>query len=427
MQYSERLRWDAPVGRAARAGISRLTRYALYNAPWAFIASLSSGLSNYLIMLILAHYYGLAASGQFRLFLSIIGTLSVFTLVDSGKVVVKYLIMGRSGVVRPVLLSRMRWGLLGLVAGVITSAVLYQRGDDLWLPLLVASTLLPLSISTDLYGQINQARSQFRLNALYSVTKYSSLVLIVPFAAWRHLGVQFILIAYSIIRTAFNTLFIALHRETFEKANSEAPLYRWQSLQLSGSGLFAILLENADKFLISYFFGLEALGLYAIGVSTGRLLLNIVKPLMTIYFNLFVNHKPSRGMLFACLVVLTLAGIAVALLMKYYFAFVLSPSYFAAYPMAAIVVSGLGIYCVQVVMFYSAIYYKGNNMVVPTLVNLIVAALTVLYLFASIFWGGQYALLLCAGSYPVRDALVLIAVPLLSKAVLNYANPHTVR
>ena len=103
MNYSERLRLDAPVGRAARARISRLTKYAFFNAPWAFIASLSSGLSNYLIMLLLAHYYGLAASGQFRLLTAIVGTLSIFTLVNSGKVVVKYLIMGRTGVVRPIL------------------------------------------------------------------------------------------------------------------------------------------------------------------------------------------------------------------------------------------------------------------------------------------------------------------------------------
>jgi hypothetical protein len=83
--------------------------------------------------------------------------------------------------------------------------------------------------------------------------------------------------------------------------------------------------------------------------------------------------------------------------------------------MAAIIVAGLGIYCVQVVMFYSAIYYKGTKMIVPTLVNLIVAALTVAYLFVAIYWGGEYALLLCAASYPLRDALVLIMVPLVSR------------
>ena len=217
------------------------------------------------------------------------------------------------------------------------------------------------------------------------------------------------------LRTAFTVLFLALHPETYEKETAEAKEYRLQSLQLSGSGMFAILMEHADKFLISYFFGMEALGLYAIGVSTGRLLLNLVKPMMTIFFNHFVNHRPSTSMLVATFVVLTAVGVGVAFAMKPYFAYVLSPIYFAAYPMAAIIVAGLGIYCVQVVMFYSAIYYKGTKMVVPTLVNLIVAALTVVYLFAAIYWGGQHALLLCAASYPLRDALVLIMVPLLSR------------
>jgi hypothetical protein len=415
MNYSERLRLDAPVGRATRARISRLTKHAFFNAPWAFIASLSHGLSNYLIMLLLGHYYGLAASGQFRLLTAIVGTLSIFTLVDSGKVVVKYLIMGRTGVVRPILMQRIRWGLLGAVGGVITSAVLYQRGDDLWLPLLVAALLLPLTMSADLYGQINQARSQFRLNALYSVIKYGSLVLIVPLGAVLQLSVQFALVAYSVMRTAFTVLFLAFHPESYEKETAEAKDYRRQSLQLSGSGMFAILLEHADKFLISYFFGMEALGLYAIGVSTGRLLLNVVKPTMTVFFNHFVHHRPSVGMLVVSFLLFTGVGIGVGLLMKYYFEYLLNPIYYAAYPMAAVIVAGLGIYCVQVVMFYSAIYYKGTNMVVPTLVNLIVAVLTVVYLAASIYWGGQYALMLCALSYPLRDALGLIAVPLVSR------------
>ena len=275
--------------------------------------------------------------------------------------------------------------------------------------------LLPLTMSADLYGQINQARSQFRLNALYSVIKYFSLVFLVPLGAVLNLGVQYVLIGYSVLRTAYTLLFISFHPETYEKETAEAKEYRLQSLQLSGSGMFAILMEHADKFLISYFFGMEALGLYAIGVSTGRLLLNLVKPMMTIFFNHFVNHRPSTSMLVATFLVLTGVGVGVAFTMKPYFAYVLSPIYFAAYPMAAIIVAGLGIYCVQVVMFYSAIYYKDTRMVVPTLVNLIVAALTVVYLFAAIHWGGQYALLLCAASYPLRDALVLIMVPLLSR------------
>ncbi|MDP2620794.1 MAG: oligosaccharide flippase family protein [Hyphomicrobiales bacterium] len=400
-----------------RAQAQSLVKYTLFNAPWTLIASLSSGLSNYIIILVLSGAFGLAAGGQFRLFLSIMGVLSIFTLTDTGKIVVKYLVLGDAGVVRPLLFNRMRWALAGIVAGAVWAAIFYDRGNELWLPVLAGALLLPLTYPTDMYAQINQARKQFSLNALYSVTKYGTLVVLALVATRVGMSVAVFLIAYSIAIASYHIFYLTRHPETFEQANPNARTYIREGIQLSGSGLFPLLMESADKFLISYFFGLEALGLYAIGVSTGRLFLHLVKPTLAIYFPILVTRRPDARLLLVSLIVLTGIGIVAALLMEWYFTYVLAAKYMDAYPLAAVVVAGLGVYAVGVIIQYSSIYYKHSTVIIPAIVNVTTAILVVSYLFVSVLQGGEYALLLCAASYPLRDFLIMTTTTLLSKRV----------
>lgn len=418
---------DGGTMRARTQALSRLVRYTLFNAPWTLIASLSKGLSNYIIILVLSGTFGLAAGGQFRLFLSIMGVLSIFTLTDTGKIVVKYLVLGNSGVVRPLLFNRMRWALAGIVAGAVWAAIFYDRGNELWLPVLAGALLLPLTYPTDMYAQINQARKQFSLNALYSGTKYTTLVMLALLAAGFKISVSLFLIAYSIAIACFHMFYLTRHPETFEPANPNARTFIRDGIKLSGSGLFPLLMESADKFLISYFFGLEALGLYAIGVSTGRLFLHFVKPTLAIYFPILVTHRPDTRLLLASLVILSGIGIAAALLMDLYFTHVLAAKYMDAYPLAAIVVVGLGVYAIGIIIQYSSIYYKDSTIVIPATVNITTAVLIVSYLFIAVTQGGEYALLLCAASYPLRDIIITTATTFLSKRVGVHAKTDIVR
>lgn len=405
---------------------SKLVKYSLLNAPWTLIASFGQPLSNYVTIILLSNTYGLAAGGQFRLLLSIFGILTIFTLVDSGKIAVRYLVMQRTGVIRPLFASRLRWGLLGTVAGMITAYVLYRQGDSLALPVLVMALLLPLGKAADLYAQINQARSQFFLSAVYSVAKYGAATLLPVLCIVFDLGLAFFLCTYFIVLFGFNAYFLSLHPEAYEPAAPEAKQYVKQGVQLSASGVFPIVLEHADKFIISYFLGLEALALYTIGVSTGRLFLNFVKPTLSIYFPILVNHRPRPGFLLKTFALLTAIGIASAWAMDYYFVYVLGSDYRAAYPLAAVVVAGLGLFFVGTISYYSIVYHRDAQISVPTITNIATTVIVIAYLFAAVLWGGQYALLLCALSYPLRDFLNVGAIALLSNWVNADETPRTV-
>jgi len=111
--------------------IKQFIIYTLRHAPWAVVSSLCAGVSNYVIIILLTQYYGLAEGGQFRLLMSIVGLLTLFTLAEADKVAIRHLVMGKPGVVAPLLKNRMQFSLLGTIAGLVTAYVFYQRGDQI--------------------------------------------------------------------------------------------------------------------------------------------------------------------------------------------------------------------------------------------------------------------------------------------------------
>lgn len=391
----------------------RVVRYTLSHAPWAFVTSVSPGLSTYISVIVIAKYYGLAMGGQFRLLLSTFGILLLFTLFDSGKVLIKYLVQNETGVVRTIYLQKLRWSFVGMAIGFSIAGWYYFKGDHVWVPIFVASLCLPISSPHSLYMQINQAKKQFRLNACYGILKWGSVVLTVFVLAKLQVDIIWLLSVYFIVPALFNLLYLILHRAELRPEDSNAAAYRRESLQLSGSGVFPVLVENADKFLVSYFFGLDVLGLYVIGVSTGRLALQAIKPTLTIYFPVMVKHRFTPALLLRGFVGMTVIGIAVAVVLRYYFQFVLGEEYLAAYPISAVILTGLGVYFVGILMYYSAIYHEDSSMEIPAVSNVITAVFIITYMVTALSLGGDYALLLCAAAYPLHELARVIVISFL--------------
>jgi O-antigen/teichoic acid export membrane protein len=406
--------------------VANLIVYTVRNAPWTLLASLAPPLSNYVIILLLSAGYGLAAGGQFRLLLSIFGLLTIFTLPDTGKIAVRYLVLGRTGVIRPLLAARVRWGLLGLLSGVAAAAYLHHRGDALALPVLILALLLPLGEAADLYAQINQARRQFLTAAVYSALKYGGVTLLAFGLVAVGADVAWFLCSYFVLLFAFNMLFLSLHEEASEAPSADSPVYVREGVHLSGSGVFPILLENADKLIISYFLGLEALAIYTIGVSTGRLLLNFIKPVLTIYFPILVVTRPDRHFLAIAFVGLSAIGVAGAWALQFYFTGVLGSEYLPAYPLAAIILAGFGLYFANAVVYYSAVYHKDSAIRVPAITNIATFAIIVPWLIVAAASGGSLALAACAASYPLRDLVAILAIALLTRKEGSHAQSRAV-
>lgn len=69
-------------------------------------------------------------------------------------------------------------------------------------------------------------------------------------------------------------------------------------------------LEHVDKIVIGAVFGLEALGLYTLGFSTGRFIYNALKPALYVYYARFVEKMPTGKLLWFIMASFTVFGLA---------------------------------------------------------------------------------------------------------------------
>ena len=398
--------------------IRRLQNHFTYfaqNAPWTVVTTLVTGLSNYVIMILLMRFAGLEAVGQFRLLLSIVAMLALASVLDTGKILIKYVVQEMPGVIRPLLVNRALWSLIGVAAGLVVAAVQAYQDNPLAPAVAAAALMLPLTFPFNLYAQILQARREFRLNALINLLKQTVIVGVVFVWLLLEWDVITLFIVYYALRTAFNVWYMSWHFSEMRTVAPESKKIVREATVLSGSGMLQVVLDNIDKFLVSYFLGLEALGLYAIGVSTGKLLLSFVKPMLVVYLADLVDNRLSRRFQWLSFALLTLVGIVLTVIMGFFMSLVFKPDEMLAYPIAAVIWISLGIYFVGVTKYYSSIYHKDSSLKVPVITNLVSTPLIVGYLLLCLKFGGDYALILCAASYPLRELINVVAISMLSR------------
>ncbi|MGI9383519.1 MAG: lipopolysaccharide biosynthesis protein, partial [Methyloligellaceae bacterium] len=186
------------------------------------------------------------------------------------------------------------------------------------------------------------------------------------------------------------------------------------SVHLSLSSVFMNVLEHADKLLISYFFGLKALGLYAVGVSTGNLVLFMAKPALTVLNPLLVQERFSARVLTYVFVGATVAGVIAGIVLEPFFVLVFGTEYLEAYELSRVIIWGLGIFCVSVIVYNTSVYNKDSPVRIPVLNNVISPVIVLVYLLLAVLFGGDHALLLCALSYPLRQVVNVVILAIIS-------------
>jgi O-antigen/teichoic acid export membrane protein len=290
-----------------------------------------------------------------------------------------------------------------------------MRNDEIWIPIFILSLCVPFIAPMNLFIQINQSKKDFRLNAIYVLIKYSIIVPICALIGLFNFNVYLFFGIFFIVSAFVNIICLRRHEEFFQESNILARRYRKESLQLSGSGVFPQVLEHLDKFIISYFFGLETLGIYTIGVSTGSLLLHVIKPTLTIYFPYLVEHRLDWKIFVGGFLLLTSIGAATIYFLEIYFNEILGPDYADAKLLTYVIVAGLGVSFLGVISYFSAVYHKDGTAKTPAITNVVTASIIAAYLLASVRFGGDYALLLCAASYPLREFVNLMVIQLLER------------
>ena len=301
-------RWRAPLG------------YFVRNGPFAIVSSSLPGLINYVVVVYLTYRSGLEAAGEYRLLFSFFAICGLFTLNEAAKVYVRANRFGRPDQMAALVLASAQVTLLArllLVAGYGVLAAL----DVPWLPpiILVIAGASLFYYPAELYKAHLQSEQRFATLFAATLAKWSTvlLVFVATFELTRSVMwslalqlsamalINFLIFCHisgrhlAFDRSLLNPLVNARRPENKESA--------WLSF-----GLLPGLVEQVDKLLVGWIFGLEALGLYTLGFSSGRLLFNALKPSLYIYYRHFVDRMPPARLLRTAFLLFTLLGAMLA-------------------------------------------------------------------------------------------------------------------
>lgn len=296
--------------------------YFVRNAPFAVMSSALPGVVNYITILYLTVSSGPEAVGIFRLFMSVWALLGLISLMESSKVFVRAVSVDDLDSQNALILHRVFWSVGGLIVGggiyLLYAALMNQSPNPDYLLLgLCAAIYYP----SDFFVPMLQAKKRFATLFWSNAVKYGAGLGSIFLAHQMTDNFVHVVLLYLAVITAANVLFFLVFvRQSIDLGRMKALVLRMrvhpaprESRLLSVALIIPTILDQADKFLIAAFFSVEVLGIYTLGYSTGRLLYNILKPSIFIFYRDFVKSLPSLGVIFLVVSRFTMVGLLIAL------------------------------------------------------------------------------------------------------------------
>ncbi|WP_062207322.1 lipopolysaccharide biosynthesis protein [Aureimonas sp. AU12] len=409
-----------------KRGKAGVLRFFLRNGPLAIAASSLPGFVNYFIILYLTYRSSAAEVGDYRILMSFFALAGLVSVQESSKVVIRSTAMNDRDSYATIFLIRLVFSSAALVATLLVWALSDAIGWDFppagLIPIVLMSALFyPL----DIFNSYFQAKRQFMTMSLVALAKYLMALVVFMVALWLGASAFQATLWQIASMVLFHLVFFAnwIGRDVWESLRASFDVIgrlkskpSRESIVLSIANLLPSSLEHVDKIVIGSVFGLEALGLYTLGFSTGRFIYNALKPALYIYYAQFVEKMPTVRMLWAVMVVFTLFGLA------------LTGAFLWSVDNLAFMHKFQGTKLVTAIMFLSygvamvdAIYLQAYAINKDTNSNHLLVSNTIsgfgcLLLFAAASQTTAYtAMIICSMHYPIRHGATVMIVSALRR------------
>lgn len=401
-------------------GLRRLVRHG----PFAMAASSLPGAVNYVAILYLTYRASAAEVGNYRLLFSWFALYGLASVFESNKVFIRSIAEGDLKATVGLFVTRVVCSGAAVLGTLALSAVAPLAGRSFPEELVLISLIALVYYPANAYQSLYQVKSWFVRFFLSELLKFSAALVLL--LVMLHFGFSIVhaVLAQFALMAGFHVLYFAMSVGTFLNwrlirgdwgALLLSPASR-EARSLSIANFLPSTLEHIDKMIVGAVFGLQTLGLYTLGFSTGRFIYNALKPALYIYYKRFVNRLPSRKLLW--ILGVGFSGFGAALSVVFLWAVANLP---ALEPFR-------GTQIVTVILFLSygigmvdAVYLQAYsiNKEAPShhiLIANSLASLSCLALFGvAALCAGPIALALFALHYPLRHALSVFIVAALSR------------
>lgn len=293
--------------------------------PLAIFASALPGGVNYFIILFLSFSQPVEETGVFRIMISIFAIANLLALSESQKIYIRAVAQEDRAAGAALFANQAAFALV-LFAACATAIFLGSTlgGIDFNYsePILVITGLSALYMPTQCYMAYFQSKRWFFGLAVAETFKYGAALSVFLLATTNGLETTTAVYAQLATMTAVNVVYFSMFSRRFIDFDL---LWRRASALLGVRPAaearmisFAVLapgmLEHLDKFLLGAAHGVAAVGVYALGYSTGRFLYNILKPATYVFWRGYVDTMPTpRALALVCVGFSAFGAVAAAI------------------------------------------------------------------------------------------------------------------
>jgi O-antigen/teichoic acid export membrane protein len=262
---------------------------------WLTAGQIVSSVSVFLLAIIFANLLPKETYGSYKYILSLTGILAIPTLFGMNTAIIQAVARGYEGSFIPALKTKIKWGLLGGLAGIALSTYYYFQGNNtLSLCFLIAAVFIPFMDSLSIYQAHLKGKRNFKDLSKYNIyTKLISSVLIIAVIFFSR-NIFLIIATYFFSYTLLRLIFLQLILKKAPPNKKEDP----ETIKYGKHLSFISVLNKAslflDKLLIFHYLGAVELAIYAIAIAPPEEIKGVLKNINTLALPKFSASKKEN-------------------------------------------------------------------------------------------------------------------------------------
>lgn len=245
------------------------TAYLIKGSFWLTIGQIAATGTGFLVATAFANFATQEVYGNYKYALSLISTLTLFTLPGINSAIATAVATGKEGNFLPAISKKIRWGFLGSIVSLGVAFYFYQFESNrgLAISFIITAFFLPFMDSVGLYNTYLQSKKLFQQSITYFVTSQllATLCLLLAIIYGKRLNI--ILLTYFIAWTSLRLFFLlrTIHKHPpNSEINEKTESY---GNHLSFVGVLGNLTTYLDSLLLFHYLGPLEVAIYNIAIA----------------------------------------------------------------------------------------------------------------------------------------------------------------
>lgn len=258
--------------------------WLLKNSGWVIFGRNFRMLTAMIITILLARLVSRELFGQHQILLSIFLLASIFALPGFNGSLFRALARARDGTLKEVIKISLKWSVLGVISLLGAGIYFLNAGEGaIGISLVASSLFFPLFHVFNRWEVVFNAKEQFKTGAKYSVLLSLALLLVMTASIYFFrdnlflIFMAFVLTSSVVGLLCYKKSLKYLQNKRIEKG------WRRSGYMLALAHGFGLLYAHADKLILGYFLGVNAVAVYVIAVTFGDTLKSLLQNMVVVY------------------------------------------------------------------------------------------------------------------------------------------------